>query len=240
MARETRSVSDEKVSVMSANAKLGGGSPLSVFVKAGADVVDSLFSTREGGAKSTIGLRDLLLEQHDGAYEVVLTHEPPEPAPELADDLERLVTARPDVVVFSVSADLTTSPDDFYEGMSRVVKLLKGATDTRIIVYNCSSVDPNETTINYRSTPNPPSLQVHRLNHRLLELSISEGISIIDADRVVAELGGEMHVRGGLLDYSREVCEALCREFARVLADYGFFERRPLLPQLGARKEEAA
>jgi hypothetical protein len=224
----------------SAETKLGGGSPLSVFVKAGDDVVDSLFSTREGGAKSTVGLRDLIREQYDGAYEVALTLEPPEPAPELADGLDRLVAAQPDVVVFSLSADLATAPDDFYEAMSGVVRLLKASTDTRIIFYNCSSVDPHETTINYHVTPDPPSLQVHRLNHRLLELSISEGISIIDADRVVAELGGEMHVRGGLLDYSVAVCEALCRELARVLADYGFFERRPLLPQVGARKEQAA
>lgn len=237
--------------------KVGGITTLTVFVQAGDDVVDSLLPMDGDGMKSALGLQDIISERHPG-YQVALIREAPRPCRQLLEQLERaideshssladepelasrsLIAAQPDVVVLSLSADLDTPPEEYRTAMPRVVRLLKDTTDTRIIIFNCSSVDPSDTTSNYHARPDPPSLQAHRLNQLLLELSVLEGVSIIDADRVIAELGGARHVQGSLLGYSSEACEALGREFARVLEDYGFFEERPILPQVGAREVAA-
>jgi hypothetical protein len=228
--------------------RFGGKPELRVFVKGAADVVDALVSTQDGGSKSVVGVGDLVHSAYDGAFDVVLAHEEPVPAPRLLAELEqslrqgrrsRLVEARPDVVVLGVSSDLGTDPDEFRNALQAVVRMLKDDVGCHVIVQNACSVDPDDRTINYHGIEDPLSLRIHRLNLRLLELSMLEGISILDVDRIVAELGAGKHVTK-VLDYSAEACEAIARELVRVLADYGFFEQRPLVLQLGRRTLSAA
>ena len=78
-------------------------------------------------------------------------------------------------------------------------------------------------------------LRLHKLGLALLELSIQEGISLIDVDRQLAELGAQRHVRAAGR-YSEEAYQTIGREFVRVLEDIGFFENRPLIQQLGQRR----
>jgi hypothetical protein len=65
-----------------------------------------------------------------------------------------------------------------------------------------------------------------------MELSVREGISVIDVERLVAEHGASRHVlQAGR--YSPQVNQAICQELLRVLEDIGFFEDRPLVMQVG-------
>jgi hypothetical protein len=226
----------------------GGKKELRVRVLAGADVADALLSRRDGGGKVDVGIRELITEAYGRAFRVDVVREPPLPAPLLLVELEgtnqgertsALVEAAPDVVVLGVSSDLDTDDAAFRSAMQRAVRILKDDVGCHVIVQNASSVDPEDTTINYHGIPDPLAVRIHRLNLRLLELSMLEGISILDADRVIAELGAGKHV-AKVLDYSADACEAIARELVRVLGDYGFFEERPLVPQLGRRTASGA
>lgn len=124
----------------------------------------------------------------------------------------------------------------FKENFVRLIRAIKERLHAHIIVYNCSSVDLEDQTYNYYNRQNDVlSLRIHKFNFALIEISTSEGISIIDVDRLIAELGGERHVMK-YLSYSKEACYAICLEFQRVLEDIGFFENRPLLMQIGQRR----
>jgi hypothetical protein len=68
----------------------------------------------------------------------------------------------------------------------------------------------------------------------LVELSMREGISVVDVDRVIARVGAGRCVER-LGHYRAEGATAVVEELDRVLADYGFFDDRPLLEQVGQR-----
>ena len=103
-----------------------------------------------------------------------------------------------------------------------------------MLVVNGSTFDPSDLATLYEPGQVTPALAVHRLDLELLRLSVEEGISIIDADRILAEMGAEAHVRT-LLSYSAEASLALRDEIVRVMEDYGFFDDRPVLEQIGSR-----
>lgn len=126
------------------------------------------------------------------------------------------------------------SCDEFRGNFSRLIRTLKDRCEAHMIVFNCSSIDPSDHAHNYHDLEDTFAVRVNRFNLALMELSLLEGISIVDADHLLAELGGERHiVTAGR--YSVEANEALCRECARVLGEIGFFEPRPLVMQIGQR-----
>ncbi|HLF04737.1 MAG TPA: hypothetical protein VI855_05920, partial [Dehalococcoidia bacterium] len=119
------------------------------------------------------------------------------------------------------------------ENLQRLIQEIKHRLGAHVIIYNCSSVDPEDTMSNYHGIKaDPVALRIHKLNLALMQLSIREGISIIDVDRLIAELGGEQHVIKAMT-YSNTALEAMGKEFLRVVEDIGFFEKRPLVMQAG-------
>ncbi|HWT82202.1 MAG TPA: hypothetical protein VN648_25745 [Candidatus Methylomirabilis sp.] len=122
--------------------------------------------------------------------------------------------------------------DQFTDNYLRLIRAIKARLDVHILVYNCSSFDPNDRTHNYYGHDDTLALRIHKFNLALMKLSALEGISIIDVDRLLAELGAERHTLGALR-YSPAAHQVICREFLRVLEDIGFFESRPLIIQLG-------
>jgi hypothetical protein len=225
--------------------RFGGKSPLKLFVKGGDDVRDAILASSDGGGKATVGLRELVRERYNGAFDLVVTYEPADHCTVLLHELRKEAGGRfaglaeePGVVVLGVSSDLETGADEFSRTMPEVVRILKHDIGAHVLVQNCSSIDHDDSTINYHGIPHTLAERIHRLNLRVIELSILEGISVIDADRIVAEFGGAAHVAAPL-DYSDAVCDALCSEYLRVLEDYCFFEERRLIPQLG-RSEAVA
>jgi hypothetical protein len=125
--------------------------------------------------------------------------------------------------------------EQFKEIFGRLIREVKGRLGSHIIAYGASSFDPDHHTHNYHGLEDPPALRIDKFNLALMQLSASEGVSIIDVDRIIALLGGARHVNK-LFDYSGVACEAVGQEFLRVLADIGFFENRPLVMQGGQRR----
>ena len=108
---------------------------------------------------------------------------------------------------------------------------------SHVLVANASTIDPADATHNYAgTTTDPVSLRVHRLAHMLVGVSHEEGISIIDIDRVIAELGATGNVEAAM-SYGPAACAAIADELVRVLEDYGFFDERTLVAQVGAKRK---
>ena len=114
--------------------------------------------------------------------------------------------------------------------------MLKEKTNAYIICYNCCDFDPSDRTTNYHNIGETLRLRIQKLNLALLKLSIQKGISIIDVESLLAELGAGQHVIAAL-NYSPEAYRTICQEFLRVIIDVGFFENRPLLKQIGRRRD---
>jgi hypothetical protein len=120
------------------------------------------------------------------------------------------------------------------QNLSRLIAAAKERLDAHVLIFNCSSIDPDDNVHNYHGREDTTALRIHRLNLALMELSCEAGISIIDVERLISEMGGEQHVKAACR-YSDEAYEAIGQEFLRVLADIGFFENRPLILQIGQK-----
>lgn len=220
----------------------GGKPTLTVLVRANADVLDCVLPIAEGGRKLECGLVDTVRERTKGIVTVDLRHSLAGCAEQVLDELRADQTALVDVdvVVMSIEPDATSpsSSDNaaarYGEAMSKVAQLLKD-TGTHLIVFNGSSFDANDTTTCYAGVDSTAALVIQQLNRALIELSVLDGLSIIDVDRIMAEIGGRSHVDRPL-SYSPSACEVIREELVRVLDDYGFFEDRALLAQVGRRR----
>jgi hypothetical protein len=229
-----------------AEPRLGGREVVRIFVKANEDATDGLLSIKEGGRKLDNGLADLVRAKYGPRLRLEILHESSGPAAEVRGEIEagfsRLLEEAPDVVVLSIQPDLVGGPvhadsgrlnvEAIQRDLLEIVRRLK-ESGSRVIFFNGSTVDPLDLTSNYHGiTGDTVPLRVHKLDLLVLELSVLEGISVIDVDRLVAEMGALKHVTA-TMDYSPDACEAICQELLRVLEDYGFFEERPLLTQIG-------
>jgi hypothetical protein len=119
----------------------------------------------------------------------------------------------------------------FHANMTRLVRYLQDELKARVVVYGCSSFDPADASHNYAVTADPPSVRAHRLNYALIQLSQQEEISLVDVDRIIAELGGRAHVRR-FADYSPEAYQAIGREFFRITEEIGLFKKQSALLKL--------
>ncbi len=122
------------------------------------------------------------------------------------------------------------------DSLRQLVPAIKERVGAHLIVFTTSSYDPADHIHAYAGRAETPVERIHRLNLTLIQLSTDEGISLIDVDRIIAELGGAAHVPQRLV-YSDEALTSLRNEFQRVMADIGFFERRPLVLQVGQHKK---
>ena len=225
---------------------------LEVFVKANADLQDAVLSKSDGAAKLDRGVRELVAGSFPGVV-LSVTSEPSSGLAELRTELEEgtstLISATPDIVLLSVADDVALLPDravNAEEGvraaradLAAVIDMIKAKVGAHILVAGVSTVDPADETFDYRGlTTEPFSLRAHRLDLMLVGVSHDEGISVIDVDRVVAEVGGGIAVAGAA-DYTPVGCAAIAAEVVRILEDYGFFDDRQLLAQVGAKKGNA-
>lgn len=222
------------------------GAAMRVFVRGAPGLKDWLASRADGGRLLEAGFREMVAEAHPSAPEVTLHFE----SGDLASFREALVAGgdetsagsfSPDLVILSLEAELRSSTGQwgqdeagrFEDLLREVVRLIKEHLSSHVFVVNASSVDPGFKTSSYAQLDyEPPELRAHRFNLAAIRVSSDEGISIIDADRLIAELGGSGVVRA-FLEYEAPAAEAISRETLRVVEDYGFLDNRPLLPQVG-------
>jgi hypothetical protein len=143
------------------------------------------------------------------------------------------------VVLRSISPDVRTDVPvselgpTFRQRMAELVAILKGAGAT-VIALNGSTVDPDDAVFSYRGLVSTPALAVHQLDLELIRISMLDGISIVDVDRLVAERGGADTVPQ-LLRFDGSVGDGITRELAAILEEYGWFDDRPILQQRGQR-----
>jgi hypothetical protein len=118
--------------------------------------------------------------------------------------------------------------------LERVVAAVKRQRGPHVIVFNAASFDPDDEVHTYHYIPDTLAVMIQRINLALMQVSVRTGISIVDVDRLIAELGGARHVLRALV-YSADAHRAMREEFVRVLEDIGFFEHRWLTMQVGQR-----
>jgi hypothetical protein len=212
--------------------KMGGNKVLRVFLK-GKDLSASLLGEPDERRAGAHPFQDLVQEKYHGAFTIELTHEPCTRSDLLVTPLHsRLFEGPSDVVALSVQPEVALSAAPFKENLARLIRAVKERLDAHVLISNASTVDPDDQVHNYHGREDTWALRAHKFNLALMDLSILEGISLIDVERLVAEHGAYRHVlQAGR--YSREVHEAIRREFLRVLEDIGFFEDRPLVMQVG-------
>lgn len=152
------------------------------------------------------------------------------------------------VVVRSVSPDVQADHagdrsihrvgEEFREDFGRFVGLIKPSGAT-IVAVNGSTFDPTDHAFSYAATPITGPLVVHQYDLELIRLSMLDGISVLDADRIVSQEGGRANV-AALFDYSEAVRAAIVGELALILEEYGWFDDRSILAQRGQRDKGAA
>jgi hypothetical protein len=220
-----------------------GGSPtLTVLVGANDDVRDCVLPHARGG-KGDWGLAERVKDYTKGTITVALRHSRAASAEQVLAEIraDPSALADVDVVVISIEADASVtspSPDAaaarFGETMREIARIVKD-NEAHLIVFNGSTYDPADPPSCYDGVESTPALVIHQLNCVLIGQSVLDGLSIIDIDRIMAEIGGRSHVEKPL-SYSPHACDVVCDELVRVLDDYGFFENRPLLAQVGRRR----
>jgi len=202
---------------------------------------DMLCSTADGGSKLSRGVREIVAERYPGRAEVEVVFESSRGASSLRQAVEagpsQLSSSRSDIVVTSVDAEFTAteaaSADEYEADMLAAIRSIKSDPGSHIIVLLASTIDPETIVSNYqREESDPNSLRVHRYDLAAMRLSFEEGISVLDVDRIIAEMGAADHVPA-FLDYSEAACDAISQEMVRIMDDYAFFDERPLLPQVG-------
>ena len=123
---------------------------------------------------------------------------------------------------------------EYKELLTNLVQSLKDKTSAHIVMFGCCSYDSAPEPHNFSHQKDTLTIQTNRFNLAMLEVSFSEGISFIDVDRILAEIGCAHNVVKRF-HYSEVAYEAIRDEFVRVITDVGFFEQRPLLVQMGHR-----
>ena len=224
-------------SSLSSAPKLGGQPKLRLLLVGGDELIDLVASTRNGGSKLESGLQEKVAAAYDGRFEVVVTYHPGGTMSDLYESLSD-TNGDPDVVLVSVLADVLGKGrfdvSAFEDAGHRVARMLKDR-GAHVVFANVSTVDPRDLVTNYFGLPDdPPSLRAHKAALAIIDLSNQLGISVLDADRLLAEMGAAQHVVT-IGRYSSQASDALCDEIKRILEDYGFFENRPLMVQSGKR-----
>jgi hypothetical protein len=126
-------------------------------------------------------------------------------------------------------------PRESAENYRRLIKAVKERTGAHIIFFNCSTYDPADNVHNYgKTSADTLTIRLHRLNLAIMQISQTEGISVMDVDRRIAELGAGQNVLAPA-SYSPAASQAIAEEFYAMLKDIGFFEKRPLVAQVGKK-----
>ena len=216
-------------------------SELKIQLVGGNDLVQMIEPAGRGG-RATPGLAALITDQT--AQSVHIDHLPVEHLSDMQAAIADAGVPEQGVVIASLGAAFAEATarhdindvEEWYLATAGdlVAEIRKGGA--HVLVANASTYDPEHVTTFDCDAAEAPALVLHRLNLALIQLSVLDGISIIDADRIIAELAGETVV-DGLLSYREPAVNALCAEIVRVLAEYRFFDSGHLVPQSGRRKD---
>lgn len=215
-------------------------------VKDAERLADVVLSKADGGDHLEKGLKERLSELAEGIDFTVKVEEYSglgSLLDDLAADNPALGSSAPDVVILSLAAEMDrlkevgkseTALAAVRADLVAAIRQIKEKVGAHILVANVSTLDPANPAFAYHGvTEEPWNLRGHRLNLMLIEVSHDEGISVIDVDRKIAEVGGDSAVMAAAR-YSSSGCEGIIEEIVRIVQDYGFLDERPLMEQVGA------
>jgi len=226
---------------------------LRLVILGGDDLVDVTLSRNDGGRTLQRGVRELVTASYP-EIGLGVRHEATSGLAEVRGRLEdgssSLIADPPDVVLLSLTAEASElgsgaataeqAVQAVRQDLVSVIGLVKEKVGAHVLVTNLSTIDPGDAPFTYHGLAEEPfTLRAHRLDLMLVGVSHDEGISIIDVDRLVAELGAAGNVDGPA-SYGPEACTRIAAEIVRILDDYGFLDDRPLLAQVGARAPDSA
>ncbi|MGH9275047.1 MAG: hypothetical protein ACRDZU_10405 [Acidimicrobiales bacterium] len=217
---------------MALESAMGGRPVLRVLAVGGDDLRLALLPHPATGG----GLADLVLARH-GSVRVDIDHVDVPPMPELVSLLRAgasgvagaILADDLDVVVLSLMPHLDCSPPELASGITELVAGIRAASGAHVLIANCCTYGASDDA--GANEQMSPLQRLRWFNLALMELSSELAISIVDADRRITELGAR-RVAPRPFEYSDEGRAALCDEMERVLADYGYFEARPLMAQV--------
>ena len=113
--------------------------------------------------------------------------------------------------------------DEFEQCFQLLVRTLRERSGAPVLVLNCSSIDPADTVFRYRGVGEDTwSVRAQKFNLALMRISALEGVSIIDVDRILGEMGADRHV-SECACYSEEASRVIRQECLRVMEDIGVF-----------------
>jgi hypothetical protein len=112
------------------------------------------------------------------------------------------------------------NPRKSFTNLVRFVNEVHEKSKATFVFFNCSSVDPEDEVHSYYGQAETLSMRVHRFNLMAMKLSQETGGSIVDVDRLIAELGARQNVLEPFR-YSQPANRAIRAEFERILRDRG-------------------
>lgn len=165
---------------------------------------------------------------------------------ELESGVSEVLRSQPDLVVLSVAGEIDRfeqggmTPDEsvarIYEDLTEIVQRLKSKS-IRVLLANVSTLDPENPVFTCQGLSEEPfAVRAQRLNLMVTTASRQLGLSVIDVDRVIAEAGGQNTVDGPM-SHNMRGCALIRDEIVRIIDDYGFFDDRPLMEQIGAGRD---
>jgi hypothetical protein len=211
----------------------------------GAPDMEGAVAPPPGGGR---GVRGILAASHpDTTVDITTIPETGLPAIRgaLEDGTSPLLADRPDIVLLSVSQEIASLHGQGIEAAAcvaaveanlvAIIDLIKERVGSHVFTAGISTLDGEEAVYAYKGlTAEPFSLFAHRLDDMLITVSREHGVSLIDVDREIAELGGAIGVAGPAR-YTAVGSDVIAAEIARVIDDYGFLDDRPLVAQVGAK-----
>lgn len=224
---------------------MSDGLKLKLLVLGGSDVLEGVL----GNAKGQSGVSRIVAADFPNVT-LDVTHTPATGLTEARAFLDSTsADDSPDIVLFSLAGEVSRFDDG--QPSSEVITAIDGdlvaliegikqKLGAHILVANVSTYDPGEAPVSYAGHASEPFvLRAHRLDTLAVDVSHREGVSIVDIDRLLAELGADGTVTGPG-SYGPAAQDVIASEVVRILADYGFFDDRPLMAQLGAGGAQAS
>lgn len=133
-----------------------------------------------------------------------------------------------DIVLLSACLEIG-NPDithtTYTNTLQQLIERIRTQLNALVLVFNAASVVGGDQSYYYYQQPDTLALRIRRFNFALIELSIAEGISIVDVDRVSAESGGAINIPTPL-HYTDTIHQATAETIPDILADLGVFRRQ--------------
>lgn len=222
-----------------------------IAVVGGRHHLDTFASITDGGATLAEGLGEIIGARHPGVSVDLVVEE----VAGFVDLRRRLAAGSffsgdqlPDVVILSVDDEVRHLPQraaDPAAAVAAVADDLMAITDffkeaeVRVLVANACTVDPEASPFPETADAEPIGLRAHRLDLMLVQVSHSDGISVIDIDRTMAEIGAAENLSAPMV-YGPAACARIVGDTVTILDDYGFFDDRPLLEQVGSGRKSGS